>query len=141
MTSQKKQGDKCFFSRCNATKRDNPDRVFFKFPVGNPEVCSQWILNCGNESLSELPESLLRRRTVCDRHFERSCFTSDMRTRLEKHAIPTLSGDGNTSDVSAPVSSTPTPAAALQDTMDISTTSSPPPPETSTTGRQAYMNM
>jgi hypothetical protein len=87
----KPAGSKCVW--CNANKRDNPTRKFFSFPKKmeeNPNLLSQWIVNCGNEKLFGLTMAQLKNQRVCDRHFERQCFTSDMRIYLEKYAIPTL---------------------------------------------------
>ncbi|KAG8285605.1 hypothetical protein J6590_077029 [Homalodisca vitripennis] len=87
--SYKKPGSKCCFTKCKANKRDNPERVFFSFPINDRDICKQWVSNCANDQLLGLSDRQLSYRSVCDHHFKHECFTSDMRTRLEKNAVPT----------------------------------------------------
>lgn len=95
----KRIGRACEFVTCDANKRDNPDRTFFKFPVKNKNRCKQWVLNCKNERITDLNFLQLQNRAICNQHFARSCFTSDMLNKLEKNAVPTppdtLTWDGD----------------------------------------------
>lgn len=43
-----------------------------------------------NEDLSSLSEKTLSRKLVCELHFTEECFTSTLKTRLRKFAVPTL---------------------------------------------------
>lgn len=115
----KQPGCKCWFKCCKTNKRDHPDRVFFKFPHDKPELLSQWVANCANEKLFALSAEQLRRRSVCNRHFERWCFSSDMRIRLEKNAVPTLFNVEETHVTSAPSSTTTTGSSNLPDTHRV----------------------
>lgn len=85
----KRIGSKCEFLACKTNKRDNPEVVFFKFPVKRVDICKQWVVNSANVRIADLCAARLQYRTVCDRHFTRECFTSDTKTTLTKSAVPT----------------------------------------------------
>lgn len=73
----------CIVPNCTSTyKLNSKDRHFFRLPKNEP-YRSQWI-----EELSLLvPHNSVR---VCDLHFETKFFTSTLRQRLIKYAIPTI---------------------------------------------------
>jgi hypothetical protein len=53
--------------------------------------CVLWIVNSGRDDFAELPNSKLKYRTICSKHFRQSAFTNSSRTRLlpdHRNAVP-----------------------------------------------------
>ncbi|KAJ8981461.1 hypothetical protein NQ317_000137 [Molorchus minor] len=62
---------------------------FFRFPK-DPIRCSIWLRNCGRADLNLSPEALYSAYVVCSLHFENEMFSSLLKNRLKKNAVPTL---------------------------------------------------
>lgn len=82
--------NKCCFMGCARTKAKFPALHFFKFPVNRVETCEKWLFNCANEAIISLSSETLKYRVVCEKHFTPESFTSDMKSRLQTTAVPTL---------------------------------------------------
>ncbi|KZC13108.1 hypothetical protein WN55_05531 [Dufourea novaeangliae] len=80
---------KCSYRNCNVNNRICFDgNGFHSFPVNDSERCITWLVNCGLDDWAEMPNSELKRKYICSRHFsKRSFFRSG---RLRKDAIPYL---------------------------------------------------
>lgn len=96
--SRPSSGNICSFNGCSNSKSKFPSLHFFKFPVSRKCVCDTWILNCGNDILASLPSKTLGHRVICEKHFTRQCFTSDMKIRLTEFAVPTLASQDDECD-------------------------------------------
>lgn len=88
--TKRSRHNKCCFAGCSRNKRQYPNLHLFQFPVSRPDVCDLWVLNCANDAINSLPLATLKGKVVCDKHFTRDCFTNDMRTKLNKDAVPTI---------------------------------------------------
>nr|CAD7200243.1 unnamed protein product [Timema douglasi] len=85
--------------------------------------CSQWLEKIGNPELFKLSTRRLSLTyKVCEKHFERRCFFSDMMNRLERTAVPTLF-DPNKKDQPLPLVFLETNCTSdAEDTISLATT-------------------
>lgn len=84
------QQKKCSFIGCNKSRNNFPNLHMFRFPIKRPSICKEWVVNCANESLLDLPDKTLYGKLVCENHFTEDSFLSNMKNSLKKTAIPTL---------------------------------------------------
>ncbi|XP_063243947.1 uncharacterized protein LOC134543087 isoform X2 [Bacillus rossius redtenbacheri] len=80
--------------KCAVCKRSEkiPGVRLFSFPRQKYR-CDQWLQNIGNPELFKFSTYRLSvAYKVCEQHFERNCFFSDMLNRLARDAVPTLFG-------------------------------------------------
>lgn len=80
--------NKCAFNGCGNTKAKFPALHFFKFPVTRKAICDTWIANCANDAIAVPPSTSLRHKVVCENHFTRESFTSDLKNRIKAFAVP-----------------------------------------------------
>ncbi|KAJ4449307.1 hypothetical protein ANN_00705 [Periplaneta americana] len=79
---------KCEYQHCRSKKSSHPTKCFFKIP-GDSERCKAWLEAMGRYDLMvKQPNKLHSSFRVCADHFEEKYFTSILRTRLNKGAIP-----------------------------------------------------
>jgi hypothetical protein len=90
ISEKKGSYSKCSFTGCGLTQRKNPNLHFFRFPTSRPNILEQWLVNCGNEELIDLPDKTLYARRVCEKHFTIESFTNLTKKYLKKDAVPTL---------------------------------------------------
>lgn len=74
---------KCSVKSCGVSKGK-----FYYFPVKGSERLQKWIAFCDNDKLLTLSEQQLRKRAICNAHFEVRYILNN---RLTTNAIPTLS--------------------------------------------------
>lgn len=75
---------KCAVQGCLSRKK----RMFeFPNPHRDKDRFIKWIIACGNAYLTKVHVNKLKRRTICEDHFEEKY---KLRKKLAYHAIPTL---------------------------------------------------
>lgn len=85
----------CCYSGCTKSSWNSPNLSFFQFPTRRPKICSQWLVNCRNSSLLQLPEKTLGRKTVCQLHFTDYCHFTRKKNSIKKNAVPTKGPAGS----------------------------------------------
>ncbi|XP_050065777.1 uncharacterized protein LOC126554792 [Aphis gossypii] len=82
-------GNKCEYLNCGKNKRLNSDLKFHIFPK-NENLCKKWILHSGNIKLDDLSPKTLRKKFICENHFENDMYMCMKRQRLIPSAVPKL---------------------------------------------------
>lgn len=89
----------CVAPNCKKNAKTNPELSYFRFPKDR-ERCLAWIakIKKGHDFLHYTPEQCHLRYRLCSLHFEDTKFSSLLKNRLKKTAIPTLCIDANSDD-------------------------------------------
>ncbi|XP_063230619.1 uncharacterized protein LOC134535445 isoform X2 [Bacillus rossius redtenbacheri] len=83
------KSDRCWFTGCK-NRRTHGVHSFslFSFPVKDKKRCLEWIRNSKNESFLELTEKTLKRKKICEHHFNIEDFVNSSKSRLLWTAVP-----------------------------------------------------
>lgn len=81
---------KCAVLDCNNEFKTNSKIMYHRFPV-NDSGCLMWLIKINNPLLAERSLAYIRQcYSVCNKHFEISCFQTLERKKLNRGVVPTL---------------------------------------------------